>query len=196
MTYFVTKDKGFFENRNPAQGLAPNLIEDMRKIDALINVYYDLDKCMEDLQKNVPELDYTEIATKIAEEIKDKVEEISTRTGFSLDSIKGHSLSAFNTEIFDNIAISFKLTFKIYDIAVENYSERNNARVTATGDCLFDINKKIVKNVKYDIIEFKWVDSEGEVITKRNFFVNLSMGAGKYTEYKLRSPISKSGNVL
>lgn len=118
-TTFLTTDKAFFHERDPAKGLAENLVEDCAKAGTSVGIFFGVGPYLESLKRDEPVLDIErarELLVAFALPLLNReAERVRVVVGELLDS----NISAFPTERGDRLAIDYTLTFKVDRIPPE-----------------------------------------------------------------------------
>jgi hypothetical protein len=180
--YFVTGDKGFFEDRKPDRGLAQNLLEECSNKDLTIKVIYldEFEKVLSEIRSQVPKLDESKIqeilSNKVIEELRDHLQSKEIMVDIEVYS----ETTAYLTEIQGVLAISFLFKYKIIDNRQNNLGREGEISVDGSVEYQPTENKiqkltlsgySIQWNRKGDIREYEgWVP-----LSNSNIFPSYDM---------------------
>jgi hypothetical protein len=185
--YFVTNDKKDYCDNPKSQN--PDLAEELKKEcdDAGISLHFhtDLQSCLEQLQQDVPEIDYNQLTTAIHSEIIRDAKEASLRRQFTLRSLSEGSVKPFYTENAEVLALDFEMKYEISN--QDSGQVRNSASLTAKGSCFYNYKEQGVFEVTLDEFLFQWTDGSGQLKQNRDLFVRVVGSIGQEdTVYSFR----------
>jgi len=146
--HFVTKDKGFFDNRNYADGPAKNLSKDIESKENRIEIHPGLQSCTALLRTFDKPLDDELIYQKIFQAAKDEIDRHFVPKGFFPKSRKSASLTKFFTSDPVKIAIQFHMAFELGELY--QHEEVDNPWMSLHGNCLVSTEKLDISNLKID----------------------------------------------
>jgi hypothetical protein len=109
----LTKDKSFFTDRDPAKGLAPNLLDDCRRIGCVVLGYCDVGPYLDSLRGDVPTFDNSLVKSLIVDVVKPLVVAQAKNYLVEPTEVLAFTLSAFQTEKQDRLAIDYTISFRL-----------------------------------------------------------------------------------
>ena len=194
--HFITNDKQFFKNTQIESGeLATNLLNDAQKLRGVVHIYKDMASCVKSLQKNVPTLDYSNLISEIDKLINSSLERkiLLAEVGVEIIDVATEisSISAFLTEIKDQLALSFDICYHCTDVQNTD-NERKEIVLRTLGICLYQFETKKISYLTMDSERIYWVEPSGK--TSRRGFVYGSAnigntGGSKEVKYTFREPV-------
>ena len=134
-------------------------MEDAKQAGGHICYYATVKDCLEALQEEVRPLDETELADTVAAAIRPRLEERVGKAQFTIGDVQSHSVKAFETGK-PQFALSYTITFRVESIR-QSDNNRLDAKLTATGACVFDLKSKVVSDIRPDAEEIIWTDADG-----------------------------------
>jgi hypothetical protein len=189
--YFVTTDKGFFENREPSKGLAGVLKEETAQKGAVVHIYADLSSCLATLRKETPQIDKKKLGEAIDSAIRDSVIPSANSRAFQVGDLIGAKVEAFLTQQVSTLSLSFELTYHLEDISGSEGLGRTEAIVIARGDCAYSLDSGEVTNFRLNEEEFIWRDQNLNQQRNRNMYAHIDgvIGGRRVVKYEFRTPL-------
>ncbi len=194
--HFITNDNQFFLNRQNETGkLAPNLLDDSRKLGGVVHIYKDMASCVKVLQKDVPLLDYSNlileidglINSQLRQDLLDDPQLIFVEIT-ELVTEKS-SVSAFLTENKKNLALTFELSYSCNDSG----DERKDAILITRGDCLYERATESISDITINFEEIYWKNPSGEEGRRRMLYA-AGTGSSKSGKLTFREPLGFMNN--
>lgn len=177
---FITRDYGFYKNRNPEKGLAESLLEEVSMLKNEISVYPDIQSFLKDIKGDIPKLNAAKVRKTLFRELENNKyisEAVSPdHTGF----LNGVSFKAFLTEKNSQVAIHYSLKYDVANVEHISTSESLGPGVMiVSGNCLFDFVNENVSSNSIDEIVFK--DPQGFPLTGKgaSTFANVAITLGR-----------------
>lgn len=193
IVYFITEDNGFFKGRdNKTEELADNLRTDCYNKGVNVYIYNSIATCLENLQKEVPPLDISNIIFKIDSLINHKLrQELLTEVGFQITELANEisSVLPFLTELKDKLALSFELFYNCIDIQNDDSNERKDAVLRIKGSCLYEFHTQTVSNPEVDFERIYWVEPSGELGRRGVVYASAVIGGIERINYTFREPV-------
>jgi hypothetical protein len=187
--HFVTKDTGFYQGRDPKNGLAIELSNECARAGFEIHVYPELASCVEELRTAAPPFDVAAVVAALDVPLRIELSPDVAKRDFALGEVIKSSVSAFITERLGVLAIKYDVVYSGIDKSSQP-SPRTDASIRASGNARFDMGSGIASDVQLGNVEFDYADAEG---VHRN--VNLYIGIGsvsvgeRLVQYSLEHPI-------
>ena len=187
--YFITEDKGFFEDRNPSKGLASSLEEDCQVEGRSIFVHYELESYLKSLRETLPSLDHRHLASEIHRAIVEDLDQMAAEQGFQLGELVNWDISAFLTENVDSLALSFVLVHRVSVISPPEGEIA--ARLVTEGECFYSWREQSMSDVRKDYVRL-W-DLEGNRIpgTGAVYLYSGSDRGPRRRPYRIRLPLDE-----
>lgn len=133
----LTKDKGFFKDKDPVKGLAQNLLADCGKIGSTVLGYCDIAPYLDALRGDVPEFDRALVKELIVEAVRPLVASNAKLYLSEPTKVLDDSISAFRTEKTDRLALDYTVTFSLDPLPSEGNPVRDDARAVVHGSTYF-----------------------------------------------------------
>ena len=135
--HFVTADFAFYQDRNKLEkGLAKNLQEESRCVNANIDLHFDLSSCVIALQGQPPSFDQTPLRTFIIEHTLPKLRIEAKRQRCTLGEPWKLKLNVFRTVKADNFAVEFTMT-GTWELEQTDLVNRHAKRIAKAYVCCF-----------------------------------------------------------
>lgn len=160
--HFITDDKDFFQDRDPTKGLAAELKADVDAANKPILVHYGLDKYLEEIQEEIPELDRGEIANLLKDSLIDQLLERAAGKDYQLGELSSFKIDAFVTERPHLLAVEFRLEFEAFDVPAADTGELLDGIEIVEGSCSYDTADRDVRDIQLDEIVIQ--DLAGDAI--------------------------------
>jgi len=129
-TVLLTNDKAFFRDKDPAKGLARNLVEDCIKAGTDVRAFYGIGPYLEALKGDEPEFDRERAKELIVPAVMPRLKLEAERYMSVPTDLLAASISAFPTEKADRLAIDYTLRFRVECVSPE---DREIAGIPNTG---------------------------------------------------------------
>lgn len=155
----LTKDKGFFQSRDPAKGLATNLLKDCADREITVKAYEGIGQYLNALKGEAPKFDREQVKQLIIPEAKSRIANEGERNKIAPTDLLSEEISGFATEIPDCVAIDYTLTFKLEPISPEWRIDRDDPRGVVHGSCYFLLKEEKVTNHYIQRVAIKSIGS-------------------------------------
>lgn len=111
--YLVTKDKGFFESREPSKGLSRNLLAEVSESPNPFVIHDSLGDCLSVLTKDRPALQVGEFIAPLATEIGFLIRQACDDTRISVGELlhRDSDVQGFETDEAEALALKFHLVY-------------------------------------------------------------------------------------
>jgi len=133
----LTTDKAFFIDRNPAKGLAENLMNDCAEAGVTVKAYEGIGPYLNALKGEAPKFDRERVKELITAEAKSRLASEAERLKIIPTELLAWDISGFATESPDRVAIDYTLTFKLDPVSSEWRINRDDPRGVVHGSCYF-----------------------------------------------------------
>lgn len=182
----VTDDKAFFKGHDHKQGIATELEIETNNLNFRLKLYSSLIELLEEIKTNVS-IDTDLLSTQYLQIVKDAMNSLLERNGFSISSNARTTVSQFITENPDKLYIKFDLQFTCKDFRDE---ERNDAQLLLSGDGYYDTKTSEFQNLRSQGEELSFVDNHEDRKKIRNIYASGSLVLGhKTVEHSIRYEI-------
>lgn len=177
--FLVTADRNFYEERDFEKGLSTCLREDINNSEAQIEVFAELGQCIARLgdEVPVPAINYRILVPEITKVIRKEVVTSAQARGFGLVAVQDSKVAHFPTDVPSMVAVAFSIKYELIDLNVSNEQERTNAHVVVKGECSYEPDTHHVERVGFEVMEFTWIDPDGEKRRARNHYASAHIGA-------------------
>jgi hypothetical protein len=118
-TVLLTNDKAFFRNRNPASGLAENLVDDCTNAGTAVKGFDGIGPYLKTLKGDEPEFDRERAKELIVAVVMPRLKLEAERCMCVPTELLHASIEAFPTESSDRLAIDYTLTFNLECVSPE-----------------------------------------------------------------------------
>ncbi|OKP83731.1 PIN domain-containing protein [Paenibacillus sp. P32E] len=180
--YFITQDKGFFENREPRNGLARELKREVSGHNFEIYIYESLNIFLNDIKSKTPELNRSNLSEQLYRKIlSDYIPENEV-----LREMKSCELSIFLTEKLNFLSISFILEVKAEFLENES-EEAHSGFVKFEGECFYDSFLNQVISVQLSTITY--YKEDGTKKTRTVYMSALASYGRDSKKYMIRNLI-------
>ncbi|MFC2081822.1 PIN domain-containing protein [Candidatus Bipolaricaulota bacterium] len=174
---FVTSDKGFFEERTPSKGLAQLLLDEVETLGLRLEVFPDVMRCAARLGEEAPRMNVRILRIELAKATRAQVRHAANQRRFSLGRATVCELVYAPTDSPPELAVDFSIVHKLRDLSSGADQERLSAQVVARGECIYNSDSHDITDVEFSVMEFSWVDPDGERRVARTHFANLTVEA-------------------
>lgn len=187
---FVTKDKAFFHESKPTNGLAKNLVEDCEDAMGEVRVFYDLPDYLSAIKEELPPFDNSKVIEKLDYSLKTELSQKATDKGYRIEDIADSSVLAFLTEKPMQVAVEFVIKYSASEVFNPDSGETIDAILIIEGNCGFDISTNVVSDVQIDLINMITkggvnIPSYGNIIIRPG---NATIGRST-VPYQIKKPI-------
>lgn len=172
---FVTKDAGFFKDRDKRE-LASPLREECGREGVSLSVFSDLASSLEHLRADMPEIDRGLIARAAYDAVREDVARDAAPRALRLGNLVDFQVSRFITEDPDLLAVQFLLTPEVIDLDEEG--GRTDYRIRAAGQCSYSLTGGQARDAMLDSIEYQWTDSAGQAHTNKSAYARAGLVIG------------------
>jgi hypothetical protein len=133
----LTRDKSFFRDKDPAKGLARNLLDDCIRIGSTVLAYCDIAPYLDALRGDVPEFDRGRVTHLIIEAVRPLVTAQAKAYLSEPTEVLGDNISAFRTEKPDRLALDYTITFRLDPLPTESNLPRTDSRAVVHGSTYY-----------------------------------------------------------
>lgn len=172
--HFVTEDKGFFEGKDPSNGLANVLRKEVAEGGRSIEVYHGLEACLTVLRLATPQIDRSKVTAAIDAAIRTDITLAAGRRGFILLKLVSSRMNPFQTNQVAVLSLAFELTYLLADAEGNEGLGRREAVVHARGKGSYSTGSGEVTDFGLDELEFVWRDENQLVRTSKDIYVTLA----------------------
>jgi hypothetical protein len=165
MVALITADKGFFESRDPARGLAKNLLDDCALRGVTVKAYDGIGAYLNALKGEAPAFNRERVIELILAEAKSRLATMGEPLKITPTELLGREISGFATESSDIVAIDYTLTFKLEPVSPEWRINKDDPRGVVHGSCYFLLQEGKVKDHYIQRVAIKSIGS----LTARTF---------------------------
>jgi len=139
----VTADKGFYRERTYAKGLASNLIDEAKLTANGITAVHELSAVLEKVRTNVP-IDYARLSDQFLPKIRDSVDRMLDREGFTLGDLTSGEHKLFATDNPAQAHLEFSLSYRCVhpDERVGTLIARGEGTYCPTTDTVADLQAR------------------------------------------------------
>jgi hypothetical protein len=159
--HFVTHDNGFYQGRDPKNGLAKELANERDRARFEIHVYLELASCVEALRTASPPFDVAGVVAALDAPLRIVLSTVAGERDFALGEITKPSVSAFITERLGILAIKYDIVYSGIDTSSQQLP-RTEVLIRASGNARFDRSSGTASDVQLGHVEFQYLDAEGE----------------------------------
>jgi hypothetical protein len=136
-TVLLTNDKAFFRDRDPAKGLAENLVRDCIDAGTEVKAFYGIGPYLDALKGEEPKFDRERAKELIVGDAMPRLKLEAERWMIAPAEILEFNISAFPTENPDRLAIDYTLTFRLDPVSPDGRVERQDQRGIVHGSGYF-----------------------------------------------------------
>jgi hypothetical protein len=145
---FVTDDKGFFEGRDPTQGAARFLQDEIdRGVD--IKLFYGLAACLEAIQIAPPAIDRDAVVKELHERLKIQLSDSLTKDGWVAADPSATVLDVFATEDPSRVTLSLHA----------DYPQRTSPIAEVQATATYNVETNEVVEIALDTLTVKWTET-------------------------------------
>ena len=191
--YFITKDKGFFEERQPDKGLAKPLKKEIEGKN--IKVYYkELSRFLDFFKDKIPPLDNDKIASIIFEALKEPFKNFCEEHSYEVRNLNEYIIEPYLTEEPSIIAIDYELCVNVLQID-ESTTEQIEAHGIIRGNTTFNLDNDILGSTPLSRVE-GFFDLEGKRLRGGLYVHTTDIGSRKiYHKFKEPMPFTNITNT-
>ena len=183
----VTADKGFYADKDPNKGLAPELLADLAE-DMHVIAVPKLAAAAEHLRSSQPPVDRQALVALIDNVAAEILAESSGRADFQFGPLTSADLHVFATEEPDRLAATFTLTHELADRRVP---PRAKATAAIEGDC-FIVDDQEVVDFRPARVSIDWYEPSGDPGHAGTVFVTAGDFIGeRHERYRVRVDIEE-----
>jgi len=168
IVHFVTKDGAFYQQDGKPQEstLVKKLQFECNKVGGIVYIYPDMASCLKVIKEGLP-IDELNLIRKIDGLINSQLKQDlldDPQLTFQITDLvtERSSVSAFITENAQKLALSFKLCYSCNDVYNDSGDERKDVILISKGDCLYELDTKIISDITIDFEEISWETLSGE----------------------------------
>ncbi len=144
--HFITRDKGFFDERNPSKGLALNLKEELAARATEIHVHWGADSFLSVIQQDLPSVEEAPLVQAVIGLVTPPVKQRAEREGGLLGPVLRSEVQLFLTEMPSVLAVDFLLVYRV------DLEEDRSAKMAIEGSCSYDLRTGRPDDLKLDQI--------------------------------------------
>ena len=178
-TFFVTADKAFYEGKQYANGLAGNLLKELREQKSVVQVFPDIASLYKALEPATLQIDADTIAGLIRDKLGPQIISASTSYGFIRATEAAHRIVARPVRQPTRRFISFELDFSLEGPPGD--TGRLDPVLTLRGSCAYDVASSDVSDVNLDAASVEWTGIDGRRIKSATHYVTVSETASAST---------------
>jgi hypothetical protein len=185
----ITEDAAFYQKDKFENGIAYLLREEIERTGANITIFQNISLYLSTLKEEVLKLDLNLVISAINEQVYSTVRasvEKSPHSGIELSESK---IDTFLTEVPDDIAIDFRLKYKISELELQEGVMLPEAYGMAEGSAMFNIHRASVSNVQ--MTGYRIENTEGQTVRQNGYgyMSGIILGGPRYIPYTLRKRI-------
>ena len=179
--HFITKDKGFYHQRDPKKGLAHNLVSDCATRGGIVVIHHEPQAFLDDLKQNAPPVSFHEVAAKIDAKIRDGLRKYAAEVNAELGNLIGYAARAFLSADKDVVVISFdQMNYEAYDKTLTDFPQAD--MIQAKGSCFFNCQSKDISDV--DVESVTYMEANGKPVESKS----TTYSTGKALHNKRQTP--------
>lgn len=140
-THLVTGDKGFFRDRDPSKGMAPNLHDDCYQAGSSVSLYYSdaVSDCLDAISRDEPVFDRTRVVSLIEVAVIPSLREKAEKQRYVVKELVDVKIKAFRTAEPNRLAVDYSLTVRIEDDpSIGEQLRRGDCRAIIHGSSYYD----------------------------------------------------------
>lgn len=186
---FITEDAAFYQKDKYENGMAYLLREEVERTGAKITIFPNISLYLSTLKEEVLKLDPNLVIPAIDEHVYSTVQASVGNSPHSSIELSESKIDTFLTEVPDDIAIDFKLRYKISDLELQEGVTLHEAYGIAEGSSMFNVHKASISNVQ--MTGYRIENIEGQTV-RQNGYAYLSgviFGGPRSIPYTLRKKI-------
>lgn len=185
----VTKDGGFYLNRDTKKGLANNLRTEAETTCFGVEIYNDIRTLLQTLSAGAPQKNAELFASHLDHYVRPTVETAADASHFRVGERTQQVIQIYATGTPDRPALGFKLTYSLTDDPAAEPMGRSQANVTANGTCFYqETASEVISDLVFDNMEFTWLDAEGRPQHQTHRFFRTAIGR-RMIPYTMREPL-------
>lgn len=158
---FVTADKAFFNNRNPKEGLAAALRDELAARSVRVRIFHleRIGDLLQELQEGLPELNEAFLLAAVERKLIPHAQRVLVRESFSLGDRLSNTLATFFTPNPREIAITFDVTYALRETTAQG---RQAAKYFFYGSAIFDSDKGEILELQPISEDMTWLQADGQ----------------------------------
>ena len=153
----LTKDKGFYQDREYQNGLANNLQAEIDSSENTFQIFPSLTGILQEIEEPI-DIDKEDFVNQFAGEIETFTTSLLNRNGFEISGQPEVSLSSYVTEDVNKLYIEFEITYSCIDITEDG---RSGATLTVLGDAMYEPGSKRISEMRRKGESLDFIDTEG-----------------------------------
>ena len=173
---WVTEDKAFFKNEKIEQGLAENLLEEIREKPHQLKLYQKLTDLLDEFKYSF-QVDDDLLISQFTENSSESTRRFLTERGFELGEVIGFKKRLFATENLDRLYVEFDISFECNDTTGQN----RTGTFETSGDGSYSISTGQFEKLKQLGSKLTFQDVDGEVKVNRHVFLGGTISLGHAT---------------
>jgi hypothetical protein len=154
----VSDDKGFFHQKEYANGLAANLQQEADQRPHCIRLLSSISELLDEIRAPV-EVDVSALVREFCGETRHSFSRLLEGNGFEITGDPTVNLSSYITENVNRLYIEFEVIFRCNDITGGN---RTQATLTLKGDATFETDDQVFSEFRGRGETLEFVDADGE----------------------------------
>lgn len=147
--YFITQDKGFFEQRDPKKGIVTNLLEEIEANCLKLEIFYNAESCLSVLSQVLLDIDKEIIIQDISDNIFDKISNDAAIKGDVLEKFNSGNADFYITEIANKLAVVFELIFNVSNVKNVESEELIGTVRLVKGSCYWNLDSKTPEKINF-----------------------------------------------
>jgi hypothetical protein len=188
--HFVTQDKGFFEGRDPRQGLAAVLAAEVADLGVAIRIHHGLEAFATSVAGSVPPIDLDRVARDLEVLLAKTLDGLRERQGVEVVGLERHDIGSYLTEDVATLALAFTLEFGGVMRSSETEYEQT-IRIAVKGEARLLLPKEEVAGLELDRIDL--YSPTGDRMPGGGIWVRAGFGGSgpRSVKHVLRAPLER-----
>jgi hypothetical protein len=185
----ITEDAAFYQKDKFENGIAYLLREEIERTGANITIFQNISWYLSTLKEEVLKLDLHLVIPAINEQVYSTVQASVEKSPHSSIELSESKIDTFLTEVPDDIAIDFRLKYKISELELQEGVMLPEAYGIAEGSAMFNIHSSSVSNVQ--MTGYRIENTEGQTVRQNGYayMSGIIFGGPRYIPYTLRKRI-------
>lgn len=174
---FITSDKAFYKNRNYNEGLAENLLQEIKGKGYKLRIYSRLSEILPIVETNIS-VDINTLVNSILRDNKETIDRMIQEDNVIISNIFGSNQKTYATEDASVVYVEYDLEI---DCNEEGGDNETIANLSIKGNAMFNIKSNIWINIKQEYIEYRNLKSD---LKQKCVFISVNESViGHKTEY-------------
>ena len=172
--YFVSADKGFYEQDDYSKGLAKNLQSEASPLPHILKIFPDLRELLTDIRYET-RMDKDALCDKMVVKCQTEINNIVLERGFSLGTLTYADIDPFMTENASELYIKFGVRYQCLDLTDQ---DRSDTTLDIMGEGSYNIDSKEFMGISLSSILLQYTGTGGEKSTHGAGFVSIHASLG------------------